>query len=44
MLQYQDNTTKMISERLGDLNGVASKMLNTFKGQLDEIINDLKSK
>lgn len=44
MLQYQDNTTKIISERLGDLNGVASKMLNTFKGQLDEIINDLKSK
>lgn len=44
MLQYQDNTTKMISERLGDLNGVASQMLNTFKGQLDEIINDLKSK
>lgn len=42
MLKYTDDTMKEISKELVNLRGVADKMLSTFKGQLMEIVQELR--
>ena len=42
MLKYTDDTMKEISKELVNLRGVADKMLTTFKGQLMEIVQELR--
>lgn len=42
MLQYTDDTIKEISKELSGLRGIADTMLNTFKAQLKEIVQELK--
>lgn len=42
MLKLQDSITKDISDNVSHLSGVATEMLNTFRGQLNDIVNELR--